>query len=169
MTIHLSQIYGDPSAQFPFSYIFQRRISEELTGLVGDCTGFERRFGLDWKPILRMSARRGTRRYELAGPALFRRQKDVEYVIFLPFDEIAGRPDAPIAAILALLEGALDVFERLGIEVRPGDFDHESIAARVCSDRSVLTPRHPWEPAALHETPMRRIFEDYFRRIIDRN
>ena len=138
MKVYFGQLYIRPGINFPFSHIFQHYISEKVTALTFASAKFVQEYGEDFDLIFRMSAKEGLRQNEIRGPTVFRRTKDVEYSIFLPFDVIVGEPDVPRAALRYLFDGVCDVFNRLGIDRRQVAEASDSIIEQVCSDPAMF-------------------------------
>ena len=88
MNVFFSQIYIEPGVDFPFSYHFQRRLSEQVTSLVMPSARFLAKYGDDYKLIFNVSAKQVIQVNEIRGPTVFKKTKDVEYTAFLPFDVI---------------------------------------------------------------------------------
>jgi hypothetical protein len=116
MLVHFGQIYIEADARFPFSHHFQHRISEVVSKLVKPSATFTRKYGADFNLTFNVSAKRGLQDNEIRGPAVFKKTKDVENTIFLPFDVITRHSDAPRHALRFLLKGACDVFDMLEID-----------------------------------------------------
>lgn len=160
MKVHFRQTYCVPGVSFPFSYLFQHRISDEVEALVEPSTKFLKKYGADFKLIFNVSAKPGLRDNEIRGPAVYRKTKDVEFTIFLPFDVIMRHADAPRRAVRFLLKGVCDVLDRLEIDKTKLLEKQESIIEGVCSDPTMLA-EPAWDEAR-HPTPGRAIFKAFF-------
>ena len=125
MNIHVSQIYPEAGVNYPFTHRFQQFLSRALTESVAPSANFVALYGDGFDLIFRMSAKSGIDRPECRGPTVFRRDKDVEYTIFLPFrgdDSTALRE-----AIDTLLKAIIRVLAELG-------FDTTAIASASATD-----------------------------------
>jgi hypothetical protein len=162
MEVSFSQAYIEPNVDFPFSHHFQIRISEEVTALVEPSPKFLEKYGPDYELIFNVSAKTGLQDNEIRGPSVFRKAKDVEYTIFLPFDVIIRHPDAPRRALRFLLKGACEVFGRLGIDSTRLLDSQESIIDGICCDLIML--EDPSEDDEYEKRPARRVFEAFFRK-----
>jgi hypothetical protein len=91
MRMAFSQIYGSVDAQFPFSFHFQVKLTNEISARVNASQKYIERYGSDFDLIVRISAKRQTVENEIRGPIVYRKSKDVEFVIFLPYDAIVKR------------------------------------------------------------------------------
>src|SRR5262245_13769688 len=134
MQVHFTQIYIEPGVSFPFSHHFQNRISEEVTSLVTPSADFLEKFGSDLNLVLNISAKKALRDNEVKGPTVFKKTKDVEYTIFLPFDLITRSQKAPECALRFMLKGACSILESLGIDTAEIVATQESLIAQICSE-----------------------------------
>jgi len=86
-----------------------------------------------------MSAKSEIRELEIRGPAVYKKTKDVEYTIFLPYDIISSSGDDKISGALRyLLEGIVRVLEALKIDVREVLKRTDLIIEHVRSDPSMI-------------------------------
>lgn len=138
MEIHFGQIYITPGATFPFSWQFQGRISEELTALVSPSPKFKEKYGSEFNLIFNISAKKQIQENEIRGPTVFKKDKDVEYSIFLPFDVIKQNSDVLRTALQYLLRGVCDVFALLGIDATKVVQKEEAIIENICSDPTMF-------------------------------
>ena len=65
--------------------------------------------------MFRISAKQGIPTSEIRGPTIFKKDKSVEFTIFLPFDEIPNGAAFSEPALNFLLDGVRDVFASIGI------------------------------------------------------
>ncbi len=86
MRVIVSQLYPEARTWFPFTQFFQSKLSDWLSQKASMWQVFDETYGTDYTLIFRMSAKRDISQTEIVGPTVFRRTKDVEYTIFLPFD-----------------------------------------------------------------------------------
>lgn len=116
MKVHFGQIYIEPGVNFPFSHGFQLRLGKEITDLVSPSPSFIKKYGPDWELMFRISAKSGREDNEIRGPTVFRKDKDLEYTVFLPDDTIKRSTKVPETAMQFLLEGCCTAFEILAID-----------------------------------------------------
>jgi hypothetical protein len=118
MKIFVAQFYIEVGIKYPFSHLFQRRISADLTRRVEPSTTFVQKFGDDINLIFRMSAKAGLAEPEIRGPAVFKKYNNVEYTIFLTFDK-CETPGATMyrRVLKQLLQQIIIVLEGLGVDV----------------------------------------------------
>jgi hypothetical protein len=160
MKVWFGQIYIEPGVSFPFSHLFQRRLSAEVTALVEPSSTFLKKYGSDFELIFRISAKQGLKDNEIKGPTVFRKAKDVEYSIFLPFDVINRNADAPKRALSFLLKGVCKVFDMLEIDKTRLFNKQQSLIEGICSDPTML--EEPSWNKELNETLARTLFEAFF-------
>jgi hypothetical protein len=134
MRVHFGQIYIEPGITFPFSHHFQRRLAEEITALVKPSETFTKKFGADWELMFRISAKTQIDENEIRGPTIYKRDKNVEYTVFLPFDVIAHEDHVPQMALLFLLKGCCHVFRELGVDPAMIEKSAESMIDTICAD-----------------------------------
>ena len=138
MTIHFGQIYVQPGVNLPFTHRFQLHLSKAMSDLVAPSPAFVERYGSDYDLMFRISARKGLPDAEVLGPTVFRKARDVEYTVFLPFDVITRSSDVPRTALRYLLHSVCSVFEALDIDSSKIVGRQESIIEGICSDPTML-------------------------------
>ena len=109
MNIYISQIYIQPGVSYPFSYRFQKFMSEAVTERVSPSEKFVTRYGEDFDLIFRMSAKSEIAETEIKGPTVFKRDKDVEYSIFIPFRGNESDSKTLHDVVMTLLNGIVSV------------------------------------------------------------
>jgi hypothetical protein len=160
--VSFTQVYIEVGANFPFSHLFQHRLSEAVTALVVPSALYLKKYGADFELIFYISAKRGLENNEIRGPRVFKKAKDVEYSVFLPFDVIMRDGDAPRHAVILLLKGVCAVLAMLEID-KTKLLDHEnSIIDSICSDPTMLAAPS-WNPAD-NITPVRTLFTAFFEK-----
>lgn len=138
MKVWFAQIYIEPGVSFPFSHLFQRYLSNEITALVQPSEKFLELYGRDFNLIFRISAKRGISSNEIKGPTVFKRAQDVEYTVFLPFDVINRATESGKAALELLLAGARCILESLDIDTSSILEKQKSLIAHICSDPAMF-------------------------------
>lgn len=117
MQIHVGQIYISPDAAFPFSVRWQTHCGDLLSSLPLHSARFEQDYGVDYKLIFRVSAKKNIDEVETRGPTHFRRDRHVEFTLFLPH---AGRARVSVAecrvAMDQMFAAVGTVLELLGCE-----------------------------------------------------
>ncbi|HYO59109.1 hypothetical protein [Archangium sp.] len=143
MRVSIGQIYVKPGVSFPFSHLMQRWLSNELSSAASDSTEFERKYGAGFSLMVNVSADTQILDNQIKGPTIFKKDKDVEFTLFLPFDVIVAAADGCRVALEYLLGGVCSVFQKAGID--PGKLDEKRafIIEHICSDPTMLT-EEPW-------------------------
>lgn len=162
MKVWFRQTYSEPDVDFPFSHLFQRRLSREVTALVEPSARFLKKYGEDFELTFNVSAKQRLQDNEIRGPTVFRKTKDVEYTVFLPFDVIMPHADAPRHALRFLLKGVCEVFDRLEIDKTRLLDKQDSIIESICSDRTMLE-EPSWDEED-NKRPVRGVFEAFFNK-----
>lgn len=160
MKVWFAQEWAEAAAVFPFSHVFQRRLSAAVTALVEPSDLYVKKFGADFELMFRISAKSDLNVYELRGPSVYRKAKDVEYTVFLPFTSIMRTADAPRQAMNVLLDGAIEVLETLEISTLRLREGRVGIVEELCADPEMLHERSWVEEE--NNTEVRRVFEAFF-------
>src|SRR5258708_18394290 len=92
MRIYFSQVYIEPGVNYPFSHVFQQRMSAAVSDLVQASENFIRKLGIDWKVIFNVSAKKEILATEVVRPAVSKSDKDVKFTIFFPHDSSHSNP-----------------------------------------------------------------------------
>jgi hypothetical protein len=160
--VWFAQVYVEPGVSFPFSHLWQGRLSKSVSALAKPSPAFTKKFGKDFELKFWVSAKKTTRGNEIRGPGVYKKTKDVEYTVFLPFDVIMRDRDPPRSAMVFLLQGVCEVFERLEMETAKLTEKQDSLIQGICSDASMLAAPS-WDPED-KEMPVRKVFEASFDR-----
>ena len=89
--------------------------------------------------MFNISAKTGITDNEVRGPTVFKRTRDVEFTIFLPFDTIVQTDDVTLAAVRFLMAGVYKVLESLEIDASPLKAREDDILERVRSDPEMIS------------------------------
>lgn len=142
MKVSIGQIYIEPGVEFPFSDRMQAWLSKKLSSAAKASAEFEKKHGPGFNLIVRVSAKPQIQDNRIAGPTIFKKDKDVEFTLFLPFDVIMAAQDGCRVAAEYLLSGIRSVFQKAGIDPVKLDEQRASIIEHICSDPAMLTM--PW-------------------------
>jgi len=116
MKFYFGQIYIQAGTKFPFSYLFSEWLDEVVTECVEASPHFDKKYP-DFRLIIRISAKAGLREPEIRGPSVFRRDKDVEFSVFLPHENKDYFDPAICRDIVRqLLESVIKVLEKLQLD-----------------------------------------------------
>jgi hypothetical protein len=162
MKVWFRQIYVEPGVNFPFSHLFQRRLSRDVTALVEPSAEFLRKYGSEFEMTFNVSAKQDLLDNEIRGPSVFKKTKDVEYTVFLPFDVIIRHADAPRHALRFLLKGVCNAFDRLEINKAKLLDTQDSLIEGICTDPTMLAVPS-WDEEA-NRRRVRTLFEAFFEK-----
>lgn len=160
MRVWFGQIYIEPGVNCPWSTLFQQYMSREISALVDPSKCFIDEYGDDYNLVFNVSAKQWISDNEIRGPKVFRRTKDVEFTLFVPFDRIVERADGPEVFMSFLIDGVVVVLETLSIDSSRVRDSRQSIIDIVCSNRAMLAAPS-WDPA-INASPSRQLFARYF-------
>lgn len=146
MKISVGQIYIKPGVSFPFSHRMQIWLAGELSSAANDSAEFMKKYGTDFNLVVRISADTQISAPQIKGPTIFKRDRDVEFTVFLPFDTIASAADGCRAALEHLVTGIRSVFQQAGID--PGTLDEKRafIIEHICAEPTMLKTPWPLHP-----------------------
>src|SRR5204862_71635 len=130
-------IYIEVGVNFPFNYLFQRFLGKEITALVEPSTKFIKKYGSDYELIFRISAKKSLVDNEIRGPSVYRKDKHVEYTVFLPYSVITLQDDINRSALRFLFKGVCAVFEKLEIDPSQVVEKQDTLIEHICSDPSM--------------------------------
>jgi hypothetical protein len=85
MKCYFSQVYIDPNARFYFSHKFQKTLGEIVNREILDWNGFALIFDSEFNLIINISAKSGIAYPEIVGPGVFRKNRTVEFTVFIPY------------------------------------------------------------------------------------
>jgi hypothetical protein len=85
MKCYFSQIYVDPDARFYFSHKFQKNLGDIINREIVDWGEFSSAFGDGFNLIVNISAKIGIICSEVVGPGVFKKNKTVEFTVFIPY------------------------------------------------------------------------------------
>lgn len=143
MRIFLGQIYGEAGVSFPFSQRMQVWVGEQVSALAVPRAEFISRYGIDFSLGVRISARRNSKQADVLGPTVFKKSKDVEYTLMLPYDLIMSTPDGCRLAIELIIDGVSEICTRANIDCPGLHTAKGRIVEEVCSNPAMLKTRWP--------------------------
>lgn len=144
MKVWIGQIYVKPGVEFPFSHHMQGFLSDQLSALASDAAGFKARFGAGFQLMIRISADTKISDNRLKGPAVYKKDRQVEYAVFLPYDVISRAPVPLQAAAEFMLSGIEKVFEELGISAPKLEKKKPAIIKRLTTDPKMVEEPDSW-------------------------
>jgi len=117
MKIYFGQIYIQVGISFPFNHLFQKFLGTEITKLVEFSPKFIKRYAEDYSLMFRISAKKELAVNEIKGPTVYKKDKDVEFSIFLPYTAIMQSTEPNREALKYLFEGIYEVFGKYEINI----------------------------------------------------
>ena len=138
MNIYVGQIYIEAGINYPFSHIFQRWIHKELSNLVPDSSVFEQKYP-GYNVIFNMSSKAKLTETLIMGPTVFKKNKDIEFSIFLPYlKHDRSDPNSLREPLRLLLDAIATVLRNLGADVSALIERTDSIIDHILSDSSMI-------------------------------
>ena len=138
MNIYFSQIYIQEGVTFPFSHIFQKFLSEKITRLVASSDYFNKNYGADWDIIFRISAKNEIDDVEIKGPTTFKKDNDVEFTIFLPFQKLNTQSDNYKLTIKTIINSTCDTLDSLDISTFKIDEYSNQLVSEICENNEMF-------------------------------
>lgn len=140
MNVYVGQIYIEPGVKFPFSIAFQQRISAQLTELVDGWGKNTAHYSDDFDLIFRLSSKSDIEEVEIRGPTIFKRDKSVEYSIFIPFKLLGNSKLRDYYnIIICLIDSIRSVFFKLGIDDKNLQNKSLKIAGDIVNDPEMFS------------------------------
>lgn len=146
MKIFIGQIYIKVGVAFPFSLRFQKWLGDALSERVGVSEQFSNEFGPSFGLGLRISAKENIDQPEIKGPTMFKRDKKVEFTIFLPHRP-SDYHDPKVASLLVeqILQSAVLILQQLGLDTVNVVGDKHHLRTEFLSTPGLLDARKPKE------------------------
>ena len=114
MKIDFTQCFIEPGVTFPFSIRFRDAISDGMSEILK--TADVGHFRPKWKGYdltICISAKSKIRMAEVAGPGVYRRDRELEYTVFLPYEALPTFADA----VGCLVDTVCGIIGSLGIDI----------------------------------------------------
>ena len=139
MTIFVAQFYIEAGASYPFSHHFQRLIKEEITERVAPSEAFVSKYGSDFDIIFNMSGKSTIAQPEVRGPTVFKKNKSVEYTIFLAFNKQEPHSQDLYRRVLRqVLDKIIGVLQGLQMDVSRLSSDANDIIERIVANPKMI-------------------------------
>jgi hypothetical protein len=133
MQIYFGQIYIQVGIFFSFNHLFQRFLGSRITELVEPSPKFIKLYGEDYCLGIRISAKKELTVNEIQGPTVYKKDKDMEFTIFLPYTSIMQNVAPNREALKYLFEGIYEVLEKYEINVSMLKSEQNMIIDKVIS------------------------------------
>jgi hypothetical protein len=154
MKIFVGQIYIKAGVTFPFSLRFQKWLGDALSERVEMSPEFSSGFGAGYGLGLRISAKDDIEQPEIKGPTVFKRDKTIEFTIFLPH-----RPsdfhDLDVASLLLdqVLQSVVSILNQIGLDAANVLRDADHLRSEFLSLPGLLDARKHPTPDSPRSTP----------------
>lgn len=142
MKVSIGQIYVKPGINFPFTHLMQLWLGEELSSIITSTPEFSKKFSPNYDLTIRISADDQIIENKIKGPTIYKKDKDVEYTVFLPYKIITVSPEGCRLAVEFLVDGIITVLHNAGLDTEVLNAKKEIIVIHICSEPSML--KKPW-------------------------
>jgi hypothetical protein len=139
MKVYFGQIYIQAGISFPFSYVFQNFLGTKVTELIKPSSKFIKRYAEDYSLIFRISAKKELTANEIRGATVYKKDKDVEFSIFLPYTPIIQNEDPNREALKYLFDGIYEVLEKYEINISMLKSEQDKIIDKIMSSPEMFT------------------------------
>jgi len=139
-------MYTEEGVNFPFSHHMQAFWRERLSALAMPSAQFVKAYGADFTLGIRLNARKEIAESEIRGPTVFRRTKDVEYALFLPYDVVMSAEDKCRAAVCLIVSGIQRIADLAQVELVGFESEKDSLIKQTCCNPLMLL--EPWSDRA---------------------
>jgi hypothetical protein len=117
MKIFVGQIYAKAGVNFPFTIRFQQWLGAALSERTAATEEFSNMFGAGFGLGLRISAKEEIDQTEIKGPTVFKRDKDVEFSIFLPHrPKVYHDPAVAVLLVDQVLQSVTVILQQIGLD-----------------------------------------------------
>jgi hypothetical protein len=147
MKIFLGQIYIKPGISFPLSLRFQQWLGDELSQRVEISEAFSRTYSEDFGLGIRISAKADIAEPEIKGPTIFKRPRNVEFTVFLPYEaRDCYDGEASRKIIQLILQSATRILEHVGLDATKVRDDSPALLAAFLARPEFITHSPTQEP-----------------------
>jgi hypothetical protein len=144
MRIFVGQIYIEPGVTFPFSFGFNKWLGDALSQRIEVSEQFRNKFGAEFGLGIRVSAKQEIDQPEIRGPTVFKRDKDVEFSIFLPHRSKDYHESTEASFVVEqLLEAAARAMQQVGLNTAKLIGDVPLLRAEFLNTPGLLNARKP--------------------------
>lgn len=133
MKIYFTQIYIQIGVSFPFEYTFQSFLGTKITDLVKPSLKFTELHGDDYSLGFYISAKKELEINEIVGPSIYKKDKDIEYSIFLPYTQIMKQSEPNRSALENLFGGIYYVLGEYEVDITKLKNEEKKIIDKIMS------------------------------------
>jgi len=113
-------------------------MSDWATNATTPSEAFKERFGEEWDLGFNVSAKQGIGHTEIRGPQRFKKDKEVEFTMFLPYDVVQLQQEPLRAAMVLTVEATIQVLQRLQIDTGRISADADRFIEHLMAGRGVV-------------------------------
>jgi hypothetical protein len=140
MTVYITQMYTEPGEDYPFSHLWQGRLSDEITKYIKPSKKFCRLYGNDFDLDLYVDANSSLASPQVSGPIALKKDKSVEYIITLTFDRNADPkiPKSFVNVLKEVFEAVCNVLDDLEIDTNSLNNAIPALIDKIVEDKSMF-------------------------------
>ena len=142
MKVYVALIDLVPGVAFPFSHRMQQFLGAALTRSVRGTNELRGRNRDGWSLGINIAPQQRITDNRIVGPKEFRRTKDIEYTLFLPYTRIKKADRSRSMAAEFLMRGVRDIFVRADMPVNRLDEIAPALCRAIASRPEML--EGPW-------------------------
>jgi hypothetical protein len=133
MKIVFSQIFVQVGVKFNFSYKLYKYLQEELCWLIAPSVKFIKLYKEDYEIIFNVSAKKELAINEIVGPRTSKKNKTIEFTIFLPYTPTMQEPEPNKSALGYLFQGIYEVLGKYEIDMSKLKAEQERMIDKIMS------------------------------------
>lgn len=134
MKIIFSQIFIQVGVKFNFSFMMYNYLQEQFNLLITPSEKFSKLYGGEYELIFNVSAKRELAITEIIGPRTSKKNRTIEFTIFLPYTTTIKEEEPNKKALEHLFQGTCEVFEKYVIDTSKLKTEQEKIIDKImCS------------------------------------
>jgi len=133
MKIEFSHIFIQVGIKFNFSYKLHNFLSEKVSSLVSISDFFLKHYDDSYELIFNVSAKKELAINEIVGPRTSKKNKTIEFTIFLPYTPIMQEPEPNKSALEHLFQGIYEVFRKYEIDTSKVKKEQGEIINKIMS------------------------------------
>ncbi|WP_306354300.1 hypothetical protein [Flavobacterium sp. '19STA2R22 D10 B1'] len=133
MKVEFSHIFIQAGIKFNFSYILHNFLSDNVSLLVHPSEMFLKHYEGGYELIFNISAKKELATNEIVGPRTSKKNKKIEFTIFLPYTPIMKELEPNRSALVHLFEGVYEVLGKYEIDTSKLKAEQEKIIDKIMS------------------------------------
>jgi hypothetical protein len=141
MKIYFGQIYIQAGISFLFNHLFQKFMGTKVTEFIEPSSKFIKLHGEDYNLIFRISAKKELAINEIRGATVYKKDKDVEFTIFLPYTVIMQTIEPNKEALKYLFDGIYEVLGKYEINILKLKSEQDMIIDKIMSSPEMFSLR----------------------------